>query len=182
MSASSPQPQRSVYRKLRTVLQTARRGKWMTTEQLIEALLSEGSTEFTRYKVSRGKVSLVPCSVLVIRRMVHVARDLDLLSEAGRLTVAGRRAVDDSAGFDGVVAAAVLERLRSLGVSRSALDERIRLGLTRPTIESLPTLDNVVMDLMKLGGSRRHLRLYLQLLAACGAVRTTRKKLFLPDV
>jgi hypothetical protein len=149
-------------------------------DDLIQRIEEAGHSDFTRYASENGRVRVVACSPSVIRRAVTLALGLGLIDVAGRLSASGVKAVGDVSGFNKAVSGAVLVGMRRLGVSLGDLNAQLRDGLVSASIESVPTIDNLVRVFSGRGADPKLLRLYLQLLATCGGVTTVRKKLYLP--
>jgi hypothetical protein len=173
-------PPRSIHRKLSVVLSEARAGKTLTIDDLVQRIQAAGHSDFTRYLSEDGRVRVVACSAAVIRRTVHLARELGLLDESGRLSASGVKAVADVPSFNKTVSRAVEAGMLELGVSSNDLNEQLRDGLARASIDSVPSVDNLVRIFRAHGADAKLLRRYLQLLSTCGGVATVRKKLYLP--
>jgi hypothetical protein len=162
-------------------LETARQQRVSSLEELSGIVSKSGDTEFTRYgRDSGGEVRLLRCSPATVYRVVALAHDLGFLNESGVLTAAGVSALSDANSFDSALGQSLLRNMKGFGIQISEVNAFIREALIRSAPESLPTLDNIVNFSSTDGAPAKVTRTYFQLLSACGAMRTVRKKLFLP--
>ena len=182
--AVSSAPPRSLYRKIQSVLDEARRGQSGSREGLIDSIESRGYVDFTRYRVKADRtVDVVPCSKEAIARAVDTCVSLGLLDgSTGKPTREGAKASDPSE-FEGVMRHALTSGFVVLGAPLSNIRKATADLLTKYDHETLPTWD-AIYDRLGVSGGGPHketFRSYLTLLSLCHGISFSRKKIYLPE-
>ncbi len=182
--AISSAPPRSLYRKIQSVLDEARRGRSGSREGLINSIESRGYVDFTRYRVKPDRtVDVVPCSKEAIARAVDVCVSLSLLDGlTGKLTREGMKASDPSE-FDIAMRHALTSGFSVLGAPLSDIRKTITDLLTKYDNATLPTWEAIYDRLAISTGAahREKFRTYLTLLSLCHGISFSRKKIYLPE-
>jgi hypothetical protein len=177
--ASSPIPQsppRSLYRKIQRVISEARKGKARSIEQLIVNIDKAGHLDFTRYGQVDGRPAVLPCSAETIARVVNLCIALKLLTEAGALTQQGTIAAQPDQ-FNAALRPAIESRLAILGAPMSRVRQIAADILAAARHDVLPTWDEMFQRLDS-NVKRLEFKDLLGLLAACGGIKFSRKKIY----
>jgi len=177
-------PPRSLYRKIQSVIEEARRGRVTSKEDLIEKIESRGYVDFTRYRLGPGRaVEVVPCSREAVSRVVDTCVSLGMIDDAtGKLTRDGVKASDPSE-FEGIMRRLVAQGLSLLDAPLPNISRAITQLLTGYSHETLPTWD-AIYERLGISGRRFHketFRSYLTLLSLCHGISFSRKKIYLPE-
>ncbi len=182
----SPPPPRSIYRKIRCVLEEARKRKSDSLEELAEKVFKGGYLDFTYYKpVPRGKAKLSPCKLESIERTVNICAEIGLIKinkdETCELTTRGLRATDPS-HFDQALREGLNERLKILEIALTLILEAIMHILIETKWKTVPTWDVIYEEIKPPADKlkRDEFRVYLSLLSACQGIGFCRKKIYLP--
>jgi hypothetical protein len=175
---------RSLYRKIQIVLAESRRGRAKSRKDLVEQIERRGHADFTRYRVAEDySVHLVPCSPESIDRVVATCVSLGLVDkDTAALTDRGLKAADPQQ-FDKALRQAIMSTLASLGAPLPQIKQLVSQLLASAGSGPLPTWDALYDGLNLEGGGniRKTFRSYLSLLAECGGIAYSRKKLYLPS-
>lgn len=173
-------PGRSLYRKIRVVIEEARRGKCSSVDDLVDSIIKKAPLDFTYYRVdNQGRVTVVPCTVQSVRRVSSICLDLGLIeSESGRLTETGMKAVN-SKYFDRVLRQRITGSLAKRGVPVDQINKVIREILETATTEMIPTWDKI-RERLSSPPQKKTFRSYLTLLSECEGIGYSRKKIYLP--
>lgn len=172
-------PPRSLYRKIQRVLAEARKGQAGGIAALVAQIDRAGHLDFTRFDTSQDKVRVVPCSIQSIQRVVAVCQSLRLLTQAGSLTKSGSVAADP-ARFDAAIRPCIEVRLQEIGAPLARVRKVAAEVLTKSTAAELPTWDGILKRLANDVTSPKEFKDLLSLLAACGGIATSRRKIYLP--
>jgi hypothetical protein len=169
--------ERSLFRKVQTVVEVAKTVKVSTLEELCREIKGLGPTMFntSRYVAERDAF-VTDISLEAIKRAVAFCRFLDLLSEEGGLTVHGRDAARKSR-FGAVLGEQARLMLGRAGVKLGALNSVIR-GKLHADPPVLPTSD-VLWDELQPTMSRGTFSKMLTLLIHCECGRSSQKKVYL---
>lgn len=169
--------ERSLFRKVQTVVEVARTVKVSDLEELCREIKGLGPTMFntSRYVAERDAF-VTDISMEAIKRAVTFCRFLDLLSEEGTLTVRGRDAARKSR-FSAVLGEQARLKLSAAGVKPGAVNSVIRSKLHGdPPV--LPTSD-VLWEELQPTMSRETFSKMLTLLIHCECGQSSQKKVYL---
>jgi len=169
--------ERSLFRKMQIVIESARAGKAASIEDLCQRIKEEGPTIFntSRY-VPAQDAFLAEISLPGIRRAVRLCLDLELLTDQGVLTQFGREAARKSR-FSNVLGDQVLVVLERNGVKPSTMNAAIRKKLRAEPVV-LPTSD-VLWDELKPSLTQGTFSKLLTLLIHCERGQSSQKKVYL---
>lgn len=170
--------ERSLYSKAQLVLKAAGVGRSMNIAELRLQIITEGHPAFLtlQYDESRDDYVLAQ-SHGAVSRAVNLCKGLGLVTDEGRLSASGRRAVRSEVGFQREVRAAIVERLTLAGASTGQLRTASRQLLTSaqpilPTARHL--FESVTPDL-----SRAEFGRLLTMLADVDGARTEQRRVYL---
>lgn len=176
-------PTRSLYRKIEIVLSEARKGVARSKDDLIDIIRASDHMDFYFYKTDEeGHTSTIECSRECVGNVISLCINLKLLEiDTMRPTPAGRKATDPER-FAEIIGQRIKERLKELGMSIDAIHDTILKILKQGEGKVLPTADSVfaTLGIGKTKKEEDEFRTYLGLLSACGAIKYSRKKLYLP--
>jgi len=169
--------ERSLFRKVQTVVEVARTVKVSDLEGLCQEIKGLGPTMFntSRYVAARDAF-VTDISAQAIKRAVAFCRFLDLLSDEGALTVHGRDAARKSR-FSAVLGEQARLVLGRAGVKLGVVNSVIRSKLhAEPPV--LPTSD-VLWDELQPTMSRGTFSKMLTLLIHCECGQSSQRKVYL---
>jgi len=177
-------PPRSIYRKIRHVLEESRLEKATDVEDLRNRVLSRGDIDFTYFALQKGSQDKTPqCKPEAVDRIVDIAVELGLLKrETARLTENGLRAVTGPDGYAGAIREAIKRVLRQKDLPWEGLHGAIGDILAKSRGRVLPTWD-VIYTRVSLSPDKLPadtFRMYLGLLSTSGGIAYSQRKIYLP--
>jgi hypothetical protein len=169
--------ERSLFRKMQTVVEVAKSVKVSSLDELCQEIGGLGPTMFntSRYVPERDAF-VADISSESIRRAVAFCRLLELLSEEGTLTVHGRDAARKSR-FSAVLGEQAQLMLGRAGVKVGKMNSVIR-GSLQADPPVLPTAD-VLWDELQPDMNRGTFAKLLTLLIHCERGRSSQRKIYL---
>lgn len=169
--------EKSLFRKLQTVVEIAKSGGASTLGELCQTVKDRGPDIFVtrRYEPTRD-MFVSEISLKTIKRTVLFSRALGLLSDDGALTPLGREAVRRSR-FSAVIASQTRAKLAQNGIKINELNDIIRekLRAHKPT---LPTAD-VLWEELQPSLPRGVFSKLLTLLTYCNEGQYSQRKVYL---
>lgn len=169
--------ERSLYSKIRAILELAKSTKIGTLEDLYDAAKTSQPQTFITRSYDRSNDEFVEkLSIRAVRRVIRTCRELQLLSDSGSLTPLGREALV-RIRFDSIVSQQASLLLRRSGVDFRKLNAFIQDGLRRSATH-LPTCRYLWEQLDTKMNYGKFSRL-LTLMSHTGAAETSQKKLYL---
>ena len=169
--------ERSLFRKIQEVLETVKAEDVDSVDELRDKLAKRHDKMFKtrQYNPEKDTISLRP-SVRVIRNTVRMCYLIGLISNEGRLTDAGRQALDRTR-FESVIRYQVRGFLKAQGVGLAQMNRAIAESLqARPVV--LPTS----AALWQAAGSQVPKGIFtrlLTLLSHAGGAESTQRKIYL---
>lgn len=169
--------EKSVYRKIQVVLNTAKSVKVNTLEGLHAEIRARKQPNFLTRQYDREQDTVVDdISDRAIRRTLSVCLLLELIGPDGRLTKEGRQALR-SVRFDNVIASQIRLFLRREGIIFSDLNKVILEDLhSNPPV--LPT-SRELWEAVDSDISISNFSRMLTLLSLCGGAQSSQKKIYL---
>lgn len=169
--------ERSLYRKIQVILEVARTARVATVKELRVQVADQNiSTFFSRQYDGEKDEFVWRMSTRAVQGAVSLCVSLTLIDLSGHLTDSGRDALRRTR-FDEVIAVRVRAFLKAEGVDFFELDRVVKRSLRADPVV-LPTA-RVLWDEGQLRLGYGIFSKMLTLLANCGAVESTQRKVFL---
>jgi hypothetical protein len=175
--------ERSLYRKIQSVVEEAGRGGFTDFESLISKIIKNPPLQFTRYeKIKESETRVVPCKEDSVRRVVYFTAELGLIDgSTGKLAKAGTQAMKRDY-FDRVMRQQIANTLKNRGISQTVLFDTIKSMLADGKAHNMPSWDAIYNRLSSDNNklSRKDFHVFLTLLSYSGAIAYIQKRIFLP--
>jgi len=175
--------ERSLYRKIQSVVEESGRGGFTDFESLISKIMKSPPLQFTRYeRTKESETQVLPCKEDSVRRAVYLTAELGLIDgSTGKLTKAGTQAMKRDY-FDRVMRQQMASTLENRGTSQKVLFDTIQAMLAEGKAHNMPSWDAIYNHLSSDNESlsRNKFHIFLTLLSSSGAIAYIQKRIFLP--
>ncbi|MBU4319655.1 MAG: hypothetical protein KJ739_00990 [Nitrospinae bacterium] len=171
--------ERSIYRKVQVVLDSAKSGKTKSLQELEENIVSLSPINFSYTIMDKKRGKRVPhCSTDSVHKIVSLCIDLELVNEKGKLTDIGINLLDQDK-FEKVLSKQVLIFLKNTGITLEKMSETIKADMLQSDPVILPTSE-AIWNALDQPVPLERFSVLLTLLGQCNTITTSRRKLFLP--
>lgn len=171
--------ERSIYRKVQVVLDSAKAGKTKSLQELEENIISLSPINFSYTIMDKKRGKRVPhCSTDSVRKTISLCIDLDLINEKGKLTDVGINLLDQNK-FEKILSKQVLIFLKNKDITLEKMSETIKAGMLQSDPVILPTSE-AIWNAFDQPMSFERFSVLLTLLGQCNTITTSRRKLFIP--
>lgn len=171
--------ERSLYAKVRVILDVATRAEAESPTELRLSVADEGHSEFLTHQYDDDIDDYVwRQSARAIARALQTALRLALLDEDCSISSAGRRALRSERAFGREIRAAVLRRLTIGGAPTQSL-RRASTNLLSSNPPILPTAARLYENVAPQSLSRAEFVSLLNMLAAAGGAATEQRRVYL---